>query len=211
MHLFDGPHLRWAVGLCANCEAALEPAPTTTLFCGAYCRRWAKDVRYFRATREDGRAHFDRLVAEALQTRMAHLVAGGYPERERRLSPETRHTVLARNGGLCVACNTRTASEVDHIDGDSPDPSNLQGLCHPCHQAKTQARYVPMNDRDHAIRDAFLAFVREDEPLMLAHSENWGSEWRALQQQTLDWALERCTVPCDLPSITSGGVTISFR
>jgi 5-methylcytosine-specific restriction protein A len=44
---------------------------------------------------------------------------------------------------LCVAClaegRTRAASHVDHIDADTSnnDLANLQGLCRPCHSAKT--------------------------------------------------------------------------
>lgn len=34
---------------------------------------------------------------------------------------------------------TVTSTEVDHITpGDNHHPSNLQGLCTPCHKAKTQ-------------------------------------------------------------------------
>jgi len=194
VNAFDGPHLRWTAGLCANCEAPLNPTPSIKLFCDDYCREWAKHVRYFRATWADGRAYLDPLVAEALRTRMAFILAGGYPAGARRLSSEVRSGVLARNGGWCAVCGTRPAVEVDHIDGDSPDPSNLQGLCHVCHQAKTESHYVPMDDRDREVRDAFLAYVEESEPVMLAHSERWTREWRALSKENLHWALERCVV-----------------
>lgn len=76
----------------------------------------------------------------------------------------------------------------------SPEPSNLQGLCHPCHQAKTESSYLPTEEEHRAIRDAFRAFVDEDDPVMLAHGEDWAQQWRALHRQNLDWALERCTV-----------------
>lgn len=55
---------------------------------------------------------------------------------------EIRASVL-RSNPLCVHCDglgmTRAATEVDHIDGDSLNNSwsNLQGLCHECHTAKT--------------------------------------------------------------------------
>lgn len=209
MNVFDGAHYRWTAGLCANCETPLEPVPTITLFCGAYCKGWAKDVRYFRATYDDGRAFFDPLVAEALRTRMAHLVVGGYPEKDRQLPPELRREVLARNGGLCATCNRRPSVEVDHIAGPSPEPSNLQGLCHPCHQAKTESSYLPMEEEHRAIRDAFRAFVDEDDPVMLAHEEDWGQQWRALHRQNLDWALERCTVgPGVVVTVQSDGTRV---
>ena len=192
VRLFDEPHYRWTAGLCANCEAPLEPVPTIALYCSAYCKGWAKDVRYARAARADGRAHLDPRVAEALRTRMAHLVVGGYPDKERRLSPEVRREVLARNGGLCVACNQRQATEVDHIDGSGPEPTNLQGICHPCHRLKTESRFLPMEEEHREVRDAFLAYVEEDEPVMLAHDECWQHEWRRLHRKNLEWALERC-------------------
>lgn len=53
-----------------------------------------------------------------------------------------RASVLRANP-LCVDCDRRgitsAATEVDHIDGDSLNNSwsNLQGLCHECHTAKT--------------------------------------------------------------------------
>lgn len=53
-----------------------------------------------------------------------------------------RERVLAQSP-LCVTCaaagRTCAASHVDHIDGNSSnnDLSNLQGLCRPCHSAKT--------------------------------------------------------------------------
>ena len=92
----------------------------------------------------------------------------------------------------------RKGAVVDHIDGNSPNPNNLQGLCHPCHQSKTEQSYQPMDDLGRAIRDAFLASVRESEPVMLAHDECWQKEWRHLHKQNLDWSLEQCCVPIEL-------------
>ncbi|RBQ00059.1 HNH endonuclease [Bifidobacterium xylocopae] len=52
-----------------------------------------------------------------------------------------RQAALARDGRQCVRCGAK-ATEVDHIwevaDGGSLyGTSNLQSLCHACHQAKT--------------------------------------------------------------------------
>lgn len=173
MQLFDGANTRWTLGLCANCEAPLDATPSVTLFCSELCRLWAEDVRYFRVVYAEGRNLVDPLVEEALHTRMAHLVAGGYPSKDRHLPRPVREAVLGRNKGLCVSCNSQPATEVDHIDGSSPDASNLQGLCHPCHQKKTESRYVPMDEGGRAMRDAFLAYVHEPEPVMLAHDRSW--------------------------------------
>lgn len=56
-----------------------------------------------------------------------------------------RQQILKRDGYLCVLCRQAnryvSATDVDHITskakGGSDDPSNLQSLCKPCHQAKT--------------------------------------------------------------------------
>ena len=65
--------------------------------------------------------------------------------RGRRLQ-EARAELFRRNP-LCVNCErnviTRLATERDHIinlaEGRTDDPSNMQGLCKPCHQAKTHS------------------------------------------------------------------------
>lgn len=178
---------RWTVGLCAHCEEELDPV-APALFCSARCKTVSKDVRYFRRCYRDGRA-WDEDVMAALNKRMAFHVAGGYDARARRLSAEVRHEVLAANRGLCCACNERVAVEVDHIDGPSPERSNLQGLCKECHDAKTQERMVPMNDKDRACRDEFLELVWSEPPVMAAHDElAWGTEWRRLLKETREWA-----------------------
>ena len=57
-----------------------------------------------------------------------------------------RKSILARDCELCQVCfaagRVTLAREVDHIVskemGGSNDPSNLQSICKPCHQLKTQ-------------------------------------------------------------------------
>jgi 5-methylcytosine-specific restriction enzyme A len=59
----------------------------------------------------------------------------------------TRKRILARDKGLCQPClqagRYRPAREVDHIvpkfEHGTDDDSNLQSICKPCHDAKTQA------------------------------------------------------------------------
>ena len=56
-----------------------------------------------------------------------------------------RKRILRRDKGLCqvdlAAGRYRPAKEVDHIipksQGGTDDDSNLQSICHECHQAKT--------------------------------------------------------------------------
>ena len=57
-----------------------------------------------------------------------------------------RPRVFGRQRGICAACGSlqspTPAQELDHIvplsQGGTHDERNLQGLCRPCHQAKTR-------------------------------------------------------------------------
>lgn len=188
----------WEVGTCGNCSQPLRPTrnPRPSLFCSESCRSYAESMRYFRGTLRDGRI-LDPDVRVALQTRMAFLVVGGYDHVERRLPRRFKAVVLSANDGLCVGCNLRPATEVDHIEGASGDRANLQGLCHECHTAKTAESFVPMSDAHRLIRDQFLQLVWRNEPLMAAHDEqNWSQDWRALVRQTRAWADQELAVRC---------------
>lgn len=87
---------------CANCDADLEPR-VEALFCGDGCRQTADFVRYARSVIADGRIKQPD-IREALRTRMAFLVTGGYPESDRRLASSVRAAVKARDEGRCVLC-----------------------------------------------------------------------------------------------------------
>ncbi len=187
MNSLPGPHFRWTAGLCANCEKPLEPTPHVGLYCSEFCHDWAKDVRYWRKKEADGSATNDPAIRTALRTRLAHLVSGGYPARARRLNREARLQVLALNGGLCVGCNAAAAVEVDHIEGDSSELSNLQGLCKACHQAKTATHFQPAETRHLVIREAFLAHVHEQQPLMACHGVDWDQQRRLRERENREW------------------------
>ena len=66
----------------------------------------------------------------------------GYGGRWKRL----RREVLERDKALCQLCSEQgkvmPAVAVDHItpkaEGGTDDPENLQAICKPCHQAKTE-------------------------------------------------------------------------
>jgi 5-methylcytosine-specific restriction enzyme A len=59
-----------------------------------------------------------------------------------------RERIFQRQNHLCLEClkqnRLRQCEELDHItplcQGGTDDESNLAGLCHDCHQAKTQAQ-----------------------------------------------------------------------
>lgn len=49
-----------------------------------------------------------------------------------------RSRIIKRDGYRCVECKGTVRLEVDHvINNDDHATSNLQTLCHACHQAKT--------------------------------------------------------------------------
>lgn len=177
------PRGAWTVGLCANCDGPLD-GDRDALFCGDRCRSYAGDVRYFRRRHREGR-DTDPDVALALRTRLAHLVGEGYDEKARRVAPELRAEALAANSGLCMTCSERPAVELDHIDGPSGARHNLQGLCKPCHAAKTAARFRPMGPEQIARRNAFLDRVRAEPPLRACDDDlDWDGTWRRLLAET---------------------------
>jgi 5-methylcytosine-specific restriction endonuclease McrA len=159
-------------------------------FCSERCRQYTKDVRYFRRCIAEGRfRHPD--VQAALQTRLAHLVVGGYAEAARRLPAAVRTEVLAANGGKCCRCDLAPATEVDHINGPSADRRNLQGLCGPCHDAKTQTSYRPMEVEQLQLRDAFIKRVEANPPLRACDdAEAWksGKAQRREAARAWQWA-----------------------
>ncbi len=69
----------------------------------------------------------------------------GVVQRVRGRALMTRRERWFRLHPLCVKCSARdlvrAATQLDHIlpltDGGSDDPSNWQGLCDDCHEAKT--------------------------------------------------------------------------
>lgn len=107
------------------------------ILCGDLCKQVSKAIRYIKKCSNDGRLmSFD--VQWAIDTRLAHIIAGGYAETARRLTPEQRDEVWKRFGGMCAECG-KPGDEIDHINGSSSNPKNLQLLCRKCHQGKTES------------------------------------------------------------------------
>jgi hypothetical protein len=97
-------------------------------------------IRYFQKAKTDGRIALPD-VHEAVAIKLAHIAAGGYAESKRELPPELREQIKTRDGGVCRRCGA-PGTDIDHIFGSSPDPTNLQLLCRECHNAKTQKAMV---------------------------------------------------------------------
>lgn len=177
-----------------HCASCLQPLPDgePKLYCSELCSQTADTVRYWRATLRDGRYEADSTVREAIDLRVAHLLAGGYHRQARALTPELRELVFARDEGKCVACG-KPGEEIDHIDGDSSDLANLQLLCKDCHHAKTgQQMVLAPPDKQQWVWELYATRVAPAEPSLLADDEvRWRREWAGLKKARRQRLLEK--------------------
>ena len=166
---------------CPNCDRQMTKA---ALFCSDLCRAEAKYVRYFRACVRDGRFE-QQDVQEALQIRLAHILGGGYPERQRQLTKEIREAVFVRAQGRCQNCGGK-GNQIDHIRGSSNDLENLQLLCVKCHNEKTLEGFEKISPETHpeewAKQKALLSRVYAPQPTRLSDSPDWDKLWRSVQK-----------------------------
>ena len=131
---------------CVGCGGSWSPPDPTAkwqgrwLFCSPSCWEEAKFVRYKRACIRDGRINQPD-VAQAIDDRLMWILQGGYADRLRSVSQSVRAVVIARAGGRCQTCGA-AGRDIDHVAGDSNDPTNMQLLCEACHRAKTEASVV---------------------------------------------------------------------
>ena len=147
---------------CVNCDQVFVVSKQPTLYCSPRCQQNAKFVRYFRGCVKDGRIK-DPLVREALQVRLAFAYSerGYYDEKARKVPLLLRKQVIEGDHGFCRKCGN-VGSEIDHVNGDSNSPDNLQLLCRDCHSQKTRAnivlltpehpRYVEIQSRERHLR-----------------------------------------------------------
>src|SRR6266542_5719934 len=89
--------------VCFNCDQVMNRSLPVRLFCSEACADEAKFVRYWRRCTRDGRINQPD-VLEALQIRLAHIMAGGYSERERHITRSRRAEVFKRDEGRCREC-----------------------------------------------------------------------------------------------------------
>lgn len=102
---------------------------------GEYYLRDGELLKY--AVRPCGKSHSLRLVCrECIRAR-------DLATRNRKsnpIIPHLREWVIARDGGICVSCDTTDDLTVDHIQpvikGGRTDPDNLQTLCRSCNSKK---------------------------------------------------------------------------
>ncbi|GAA1263209.1 HNH endonuclease [Arthrobacter pascens] len=173
---------------CANC---FQPLPDDekhkpALFCTELCNSIAKDVRYWRKALRNGSLQDDAETRLVLHTRIAHLLGGGYNAVARTIPAGVRAFVFGRDE-VCVQCGA-PGQEIDHIEGDSNDPENLQLLCTDCHRAKTATHFVPATEEQNAFVDRLeQERVMPDEPSQLCDDEMfWQQVERILRPERIN-------------------------
>jgi hypothetical protein len=148
--------------VCLNCDEEVTLGTAPKLYCSEGCSQEAELVRYVRGRTKDGRIH-EPDVAEAIQIRLAAVMAGGYPKQARCIPPKIRAAVIARDNGQCRACGG-PGTEIDHINGSSQALENLQLLCDPCHNKKTVAGMVVVHPEDEKLQVKAFYSARGSRP-----------------------------------------------
>ena len=178
--------------VCANCDRAFTPPARATAFCGLGCKGEARAVRYGRKLR---REHGDELPedhAYALKMQIAHALGGGYRATARRLSAAVRAEVIDRDSGVRQQCG-EPGEEIDHIEGDSSDRTNLRYLCKPCRHEVTDRHLTRIMDGETLLRALNLRRrIGAAEPLRACDRPDWSSTWRGWASQHADYA-GRCS------------------
>jgi 5-methylcytosine-specific restriction endonuclease McrA len=164
---------------CLNCD---QPIKDPVLFCSEVCKQEAKFVRYVRACRRDERDQQPD-IQEAIEIKLAMILGGGYPEKERHIPDSIRKAVTRHDKGRCKICGN-PGDQIDHISGSSNDLKNLQLLCRDCHNQKTTADFVRITPETHpeewAKVEALYYRIEITEPFRLCDSEVWENSWRSI-------------------------------
>lgn len=161
--------------LCVNCDRKCDRT-----YCSDLCKQEAATVRYVRRVLADARMGLAD-IQEGIGAKLLMISGGGYPDKERELSPSARAKIFARDNNTCRLCG-RTATQIDHIQGSSSDPSNLQSLCADCNRNKAfaGARMVgPESDNYSLLQARFDSLARRVgalRPLRLCDDESSWTE-----------------------------------
>jgi 5-methylcytosine-specific restriction endonuclease McrA len=171
--------------LCLNCDREIKKAE---LYCSDSCKDEAKFVRYVRRCEKDGRANKPD-VKEAIEFRLAHILSGGYPERERTLPAIVRAKIISKAEGKCKKCG-KPGNQIDHIKGSSNQIKNLQLLCIECHNKKTRESLRPLTpDSENWLESNFriIALMERIESKIALRicddDDEWPKEWRNLLKE----------------------------
>ncbi len=173
---------------CFNCDETVIADEKPELFCSERCKQEAAFVRYFRSCKRDGRINqID--VQEAFQIKIAHILAGGYKSKLRRLPLSIRQKVYERDNETCQKCG-KPGRDIDHINDGSGDLKNLQVLCRDCHNKKTKSNFKELtseteNWEEKSITVENLRSRTESEmPKRISDDEEkWKSLWRGFKSE----------------------------
>lgn|GEM_PF-2189132 len=178
-------------GWCLNCDDA-GVTIAKPLYCSEMCQQMAGTIRYVRACRRDGRI-FRPDVKEAIQMRVAQTVAGGYPTKDRRIPDDLRRTVMEGANGQCQKCgrdfdpdDADAIATIQHMDGSSSEPSNLQAWCRRCNMADAQSRFVRIADGSPESRAIAEMKTRWESTVPLRpcdDDERWKDVWQKMAKE----------------------------
>jgi hypothetical protein len=164
--------------LCPNCLEPFTSQNKNNAFCSLRCQEAGKAVRYARrqfAKFADGSIPED--IREAMRFKFAHAAAGGYDAKARQLPEVVRAEVKRRDMDTCVSCGA-LGVDIDHIDGPSSDLTNLQLLCKPCHNKKTNESIGKSSDE---AGRTYAAELRVRSLLLLPETPGDHYNWDALR------------------------------
>ena len=171
---------------CPNCSKPAALVDFHKLFCSDPCRDIGNLVRYARTALNSDQLGRDKL--EGIADRLPPIYGGtGYPAQARRLSSNERQEILDRDNSTCQVCG-EPATEIDHINGSSNDPSNLQALCKACNLAKRALKTVSRIDNPdewkivQAIHEELAMRIGATTPLRACDDEaRWGKSSAAIR------------------------------
>lgn len=173
--------------LCHHCDQPIpvEASMKGSAFCCDRCAEVTRVIRSARVSIEsgqydettwDGKPSMTRLVTDL---KIAFVSFGdGYPKKARHLTKEQKQAIMYRDGGVCQMCG-KLATDIDHIKGSSPDPSNLRALCKNCNVTRAIKKLPVLTPEQEAKKAAIWEAILADEPQRMAHDENlWKYIWR---------------------------------
>ncbi len=158
--------------ICPNCGTTVTSDASP--YCGISCREQAAFVRQLRRCLADGSIR-DRERQTSLGQVLWHLLGGGYPLRQRLVTPRTWQQLLKRDGGVCQVCGV-PATTFDHITTACNRPINLRAVCDECTQTKQFGDSAFLKAQDAAL-SRLAVRIAAPEPLLLSDDPaHW--DWR---------------------------------
>jgi hypothetical protein len=125
-------------------------------------------------------------VQEAINMRIGRILAGGYPEEARRVPPEMRAFIFARDKHTCVLCGA-PADTIDHIHGSANTADNLRVLCKKCNMGRV--KLVPASPEQAREGREIHVRIMAIEPRQLCDDEEaWDKGvWREIAARNRKW------------------------